>query len=502
MASEYTSAASADDFHSDHLEERTTAKAEQPVGWFAKQTRLRRRLDTAWTLAGIHRGLAGKGDQSQATTRLCNLEDALETAAAAEGEKELAEVQDQIVRALAGRLLSRAKEENPGYLLLNPCSFTRRVGLELDDITTPLPIDGPVKACQIDAGRARLVVEVPPLGFAWFPKAGPPGTPPMKERMKLADERCVRNEFFEAEVDPLTGGLRALRDHRLRINRIGQQLLFNPGSKMRASEIKTTVAGPALGEITSSGTVLGEQDQVLARFKQRFRAWWGRPVLELRIELTVEQPPAGYPWHAYFAARFAWGDERVTLLRGVNGMGYISNQTRPETPDFMELRMGQHKTALFLGGLPFHQRQGPRMLDVILVPEDETTQVFDLALGVEREHLMHTAQGMVTPVPLLATAKGPPHVGASGWLFHLDAQNLLLTSMRPVADGADAVTLRMLEVSNHSGPAELRCVRDPKRAVLVDARGEMQIEAAVSGDAVSFESSACDLMHLKVEFSE
>src|SRR5262249_25513634 len=314
---------------------------------------------------------------------------------------------EQIMQALAGRLLSRAKEERPSYLVMNPCSFTRRVGLELDDIKTPLPIDGPVKACQIDAGKARLVIEGPPMCSAWCPNACPPGTPPMKERMKLADERCVRNEFFEAEVDPVTGGLRALRDHRLRINRVGQQLLFNPGSKMRASEIKTTVAGPALGEITSTGTVLGEKDQVLARFKQRFRAWWGRPVLELRIEITPEQPPAGYPWHAYFAARFAWGDDRVTLVRGVNGMGYITNHTRPETPDFIELRMGQHKTSLFLGGLPFHQRQGQRMLDIILVPEGETTQVFDLALAVEREHLMHTAQGMVTPVPLLATAKGP-----------------------------------------------------------------------------------------------
>jgi hypothetical protein len=502
MASEYTSAASADEFHSDYLEERTIAKSPEPVGWFARQTRLRRRIDTAWTLAGIYRGLIGKTEQLSAVAQLTNLEDRLETAANPEAEKELADMTEQIMQALAGRLLSRAKEERPGYLVMNPCSFTRRVGLELDDIKSPLPIDGPVKACQIDTDKARLVVEVPPMGFAWFPKAGPSGTPPMKERMKLADERCVRNEFFEAEVDPLTGGLRALRDHRLRINRVGQQLLFNPGSKMRASEVKTTVAGPALGEITSSGTVLGEKDQVLARYKQRFRAWWGRPVLELRIEITPEQPPAGYPWHAYFAARFAWGDDRVTLVRGVNGMGYITNHTRPETPDFLELRMGQHKTSLFLGGLPFHQRQGQRMLDIILVPEGETTQVFDLALAVEREHLMHTAQGMVTPVPLLATAKGPPHVGAAGWLFHLDAPNLLLTSMRPAPDGADAVTLRMLEVSNHSGPAELRCVRDPKRAVLVDARGEMQIEAAVNGDAVSFESSACDVVQLKVSYSE
>src|SRR5262249_1183186 len=145
MASEYTAASSADDFHSDYLEERTNAKSPAPVGWFAAQTRLRRRLDTGWTLAGIYRGLAGKADQHRFDERLSRVEDQLEAAQTSEASKSsevsLVEVNDQILQALAGRLLSRAKEERPGYLVLNPCSFTRRLALELDDIKTPLPID-------------------------------------------------------------------------------------------------------------------------------------------------------------------------------------------------------------------------------------------------------------------------------------------------------------------------------------------------------------------------
>ena len=172
--------------------------------------------------------------------------------------------------------------------------------------------------------------------------------------MRLADERSVRNEFFEAEIDPTTGGLRAIRDQRTRINRLGQQLVFNPGSTMRASEVKVTSAGPALGEIVSEGVLLGEQQQVLATFRQRFRAWLGRPLLELRIEIYPEQPPTGYPWHAYYGARFAWRDERAMLLRGVNGTGYITSHTRPETPDYLELRAGRQSTSIFPGGLPFH----------------------------------------------------------------------------------------------------------------------------------------------------
>src|SRR5208282_5942875 len=132
-------------------------------------------------------------------------------------------------------------------------------------------------------------------------------------------------------------------------------------------------------------------------------------------------------------------------------------------------------------GLPFHQREGGHMLDVILVTAGEIAQVFDLAIGLDREQPMQTALGLVTPALVVPTTKGPPHIGAKGWLFHLDAPNLLLTSMRPggqefAAEGArrqlvDAVTVRLLECTGLSTPAELRCVRNPARVSALDGRG-------------------------------
>lgn len=523
---DYAPAASADEFHGDYLVERTTGPEapavgeepaerpkppspdptqpwrHQPVSAFARQVRARRRLDTAWTLTALHRSLGGKILTSEGTPfegHLAALEDRLE------GEptlplEELAAAQERAASALAQRLVARGQENNPGYLVLNPCSFKRRVALELPDVTGALPVAGPLKACQVDGTTARLVVEVPALGFAWLPRATA-ATPPPPRRLRLADERCVRNEFFEAEVDPQTGGLRAIRDQRTRINRLGQQLVFNPGSTMRVKEVRMTSAGPALGEIVSEGALLDGQDEVLATFRQRFRAWLGRPVLDLRIEIFPVRPPEGYPWHAYYGARFAWRDERATLLRGVNGGASVTSHTRPETPDFLELRLGRYGTTLFPGGLPFHQRHGGRMLDVVLVPEGETTQVFDLAIGLDREHPMQTALGMVSPAPVVPTDRGPPHVGAEGWLFHLDATNLLLTSLRPAPDGGDGITARLWEVDGHDGPAELRCVRDPVRAMVLDARGTAQLDAATQGDAVQFEAVRNDFLQLRVDFS-
>jgi hypothetical protein len=417
-------------------------------------------------------------------------------------------VERKVAGSLAERLQARAAADQPGYLVLNPCSFIRRVALEVDGGPAPVPVGGVVKASQLDGGTQRLVVEIPALGFAWVPRAGSPGTPPPAMRMRLADQRGVRNEFFEAEVDQTTGGLRGIFDRRSQLNRLGQRLVFNPGSTMRATSVQVISSGPALGEVVSEGQLLGEQQQVLARYRQRFRAWLGRPLLELRIELYPEQPAAGYPWHAYYAARFAWRDERATLLRGLSGTSQVTSDQRPLTPDFLELRLGRQSTTLFPGGLPFHQRHEGRMLDVVLIPEGETANVFDLGIGLDREHPMQTALGLVTPVPVVPTAKGPPHIGASGWLFHLDATNLVLTSLRPgsleqrdgTSPASDAVTARLLECTAYHTVAELRCVRDPRRAVFLDARGTRLMDASTNGDAVAFEVAPGDLVQLQVEF--
>lgn len=508
LAGDYTSPPEADEFHGDYLGERTTSASvipgewrDRPVSGFARHARARRELDTAWGLAALLRGLGGAGGaDADLEAALAGLEERVEGMGATP-DKELAEAQDRAAGLLARRLVARGRENNPGYLVLNPCSFLRRVALELPDVPAPLPLGGPLKACQVEGGTARVVVEVPAFGFAWVPRAAPGAAAPPAGRMRLADERCVRNEFFEAEVDAATGGLRAVRDVRMRVSRLGQQLVFNPGSTMQARSIKTTSTGPALGEIVSEGVLLDSQDQLLATFRQRLRAWIGRPVLELRIELFPANPPRGYPWHAFYAARFAWRDERATLLRGVNGTAFVTGHTRPETPDFLEVRLGRSNAVVFPGGLPFHQRHGGRMLDVILIPEGETATAFDLGIGVDRDYATQTALGLVTPVPVVATTQGPPHVGATGWLFHLDAPNLVVTSLRPAPGGADAVVARMLECSGHGGAAEFRCARNPTRAELVDARGVHLLDASTHGDAVQLDVGRNDLIHLRVDFS-
>jgi hypothetical protein len=512
---EYPPLLSADEFHSDLLGERVEKHEADPVSSFARHLRTRRRLDACATYAALHRALSGTRDTLEVEAELRRLEDEIERAAdVGTAPAGLVELERKTTAALADRLQARAAANQPGYLLLNPCGFARRVALELEGGTRPLPIAGPVKACQLDGSTLRVVAEVPALGFCWLPREGPPGTQAMPARLRLGDQATltIRNEFLEAEVDSTTGGLRAIRDLRTRANRLGQQLVFNPGSRMVPREIKVT-SGPALGEIVSTGTLVGEQDQVLAKYRQRLRLWLGRPLLEMRIELEPQQPPAGYPWHAYYGARFAWRDEREPLVRGVAGTGHVTQHPRPQTPDYLEIRQPpRNNTVIFPGGLPFHHKQAGRMVDVILITEGEKATTFELGLALDREVPMQTALGFASPLAIVPTTKGPPHIGASGWLFHIDASNLLLTRLVPGAleirpgvdpppNPRDAITARFLECAGYSGLAEFRCVRDPKRAVVLNAAGQYLLEPNLSGDIVHLEVSPNDLVQVQVEFS-
>jgi hypothetical protein len=511
---EYPPSLAADEFHYDFLTERMNAHRPDPVSGFVAHLRLRRRVDACWTYAALHRSLAGVRDPLRVDDELRALELELEGPRELSDSGRLEALERQITQALADRLQARAAESQSGYLLLNPCGFARRAALELGPASRPLPIAGAVKACQLDGDQLRAVVEVPALGFCWLPREGPPGTAPMAAKLRLGDQasNTIRNEFFEAEVDPITGGLKAIRDHKSRVNRLGQQLVFNPGSRMVVKDIRVTSAGPALGEIVSEGVLIGEQEQVLASFRQRLRAWMGRPLLEVRIELEPTQPPAGYGWHAYYGARFAWREERAALFRSINGSGFHTTHPRPQSPDYLEIRLPPQSTAILTGGLPFHQKQGGRMVDVILVPEGEKVTTFDLGIVLDRDQPIQTALGYASPLAIVPTRKGPPHIGAAGWLFHVDASNLLLTRMvpgkvevradaEPSSGVADAVTARFLECANYSGFAEFRCVRDPVRAAILNAAGQHLLQANHHGDVVNLEVSPNDLVQVQVEFS-
>jgi len=102
------------------------------------------------------------------------------------------------------------------------------------------------------------------------------------------------------------------------------------------------------------------------------------------------------------------------------------------------------------------------------------------------------------------TDKGPPPVGPSGWLGHLDLPSLLLTELRPADPGEGtvrAVAARFVECSGYGGTADFRFARDAARAGLIDGEGNPLNELTMTDGAVPLEFSAGETFRVKVEWA-
>ena len=498
MAGEYASAATADDFAIDHLDRLVSANEPRPVSRFGAHWQQRRHVDAAGTWLALLRTLGGRADDAL-EQQLRDWEARIECAS------DIAQLDSDPAaripeRLLAERLVSHATGQQAGLMLLNPCAFARRVSVDRTDFETSPPVAPPVRAAQRDDIATRLVVDIPALGFAWVPMNSAAAASSTATRPAAASENTIRNEFLEAEIDAMTGGLRAIRDLKTRENRLDMQLVYQPGSVMHAKSVAITARGPAMAEITTEGALLDEQQQVLRPFRQKFRVWAGRPILEIELNLLPGREPQGYAWHAYYGARFAWRDERATLMRGNGGLGSVTTHSRPVTPEYLELRSGRLKTLILPRGLPFHQRHGGRMLDVILAPPGETVVNYELAIALDRDMPAQTAWGVMSPIAAVPVEKGPPHIGATGWLTHLDAPNLLLTSFRPVA-GRNAIVVRLQETAGVAGAATLRFARNPVAAEILEPDGTTMMPLTIDGDAVLFETAAHEWTEMRVDFA-
>jgi alpha-mannosidase len=190
----------------------------------------------------------------------------------------LIEIKDR----LAQRLLSHASSQSPGYLIFNPCSFERRIPFYLEEATTLLP--APAYASERCGAGTNAVVEVPPLGFAWLPRSVEKGTKVRIPKNPIVEGNTLRNEYLQVDVDPQTGGLKAIRDAQKQIPRLGQQLVFGPGSTMRCQSILPRL-GHVVGAIVTAGVLVDAHEQIIANFEQTLALWAGRKLLEVEILL-------------------------------------------------------------------------------------------------------------------------------------------------------------------------------------------------------------------------
>jgi alpha-mannosidase len=275
---------------------------------------------------------------------------------------------------------------------------------------------------------------------------------------------------------------------------------------MAADKISVTSSGPIVGRITCRGRLVSREGERLARFVETIEARRGSPILELRIDLDVEQEPGPDPWNSYYAARFAWSDATADVYRSVCLANRRTERAQLESPHFVDIRSGQKGITILTGGLPYHRRFGLRKLDTLLVVRGETARSFRLGIGVNLTHPVHAALDFLAPEHVHRET-APAAAARSGWLFHVDAKNVVATHWSPLRSGERIVGFRarLLETEGRSCRVSLASFRPVKSARKTDFQGEQPTElSALSAqdDKVTMELKAHEWAQVEVGFAK
>jgi alpha-mannosidase len=275
-----------------------------------------------------------------------------------------------------------------------------------------------------------------------------------------------------------------------------------------------------MGEIVTTGELIDQTNgQKLTGFRQTFRVWRGRPVLEMEIEFDSPRLPDGDPWTNYIAARFAWNSSLAALTRSVLGGAQTNwKDERLETPLYLEIADEDQRTTILTHGLPFHRKTGERMIDSIMLVSGESERKFRFTIAIDQAYPMQAALDSLTPITVIPTAKGPPKSGNSGWFFHIDVKNVqiiqLLELMEAPADLTDAwdplatqpqptdkgLAIRLLETEGRPVRVTLQCYRSPKTARQRDFQGRTVSDLTVRGDSVQIDLAAHEIADVELRW--
>jgi alpha-mannosidase len=493
----------ADKYRSPYLKQAIAAEEPDPISrWvrYHRQCVLAGDVQTMRTLSGLIRG----------------------DCPAAPASQDPAEAAGQLAASIKGPQTG----PNPGLLFLNPRSRRVRWPVEAPGGGSLPEVALPVVAAAEAEGHRQVLLEVPAMGFAWVgaPTQGTTGEKPKaaskaKEEPPLVGENVLRNEYLQAQVSPTTGAIQSLQSYAIRGNRLAQQIAMRlppPAeleydvdpeaeenySLMAADEITASMLGPMVGRIVSRGRLMDRAGKRLASFVQTMIVRRGSPLLELEIDLDLKRLPEPSPWKSYCAIRFAWSDETADVFHGVGLCRQPSDGKFLESPHFIDIRSPRTQLTILSGGLPYHRRYGVRKLDTLLVVHGETARKFRLGIGVDVRYPAHAAMEVLAQPPECYPLESAPRT-PWGWLFHLDARNVLATHWEPlVANGrATGFRVRLLETEGRHSELALRSFRPLASARKVDFLGGLQSELPVDADQVTVELRPREWIQVEAAFS-
>ncbi len=362
--------------------------------------------------------------------------------------------------------------------LVNTTSFKRRIVVHSDtaEIGSAKNV-GPIVYADSNSNGTHWVVEIPPMGSVRLPFNELGSTDAFRSDPEISDGQILRNEFFELTVDDKTGGIRSIQLYHTRLNLVAQQLAIRIPSerdgydqpltkarytKMVADKIDIQSPNRLSGSIITQGKLI-DGSETLAKFKQIVSLSRGRPIANVKVELSLLKDLSHSVNH-YVCSRMAWKSEASRVIANTQEARHEVSSDWFNATNFIEIAQDEHRLTMLTGGLPYHRRANRRMLDSLLIAGAESQRQFSFGLGVDLPYGMAAAIDQMTPaIEIQSDTSTEPSV-ASNWMFHFSAKNIQATHWEPLLESTDpnqtqwsGVRIRLRETEGRKGKLTIRC---------------------------------------------
>lgn len=272
-------------------------------------------------------------------------------------------------------------------------------------------------------------------------------------------------------------------------------------SRMVADRIEREPPASGGGEcLVSRGRLVGAGDRTVGSFTQRIALVDDLPVVLLDVDVRLERGPTGPLFEEHAACRFAWNENvDAAIRRSLHTQSIATERSRIPASHFIEIhqqgRLGEaaepDRVTILTGGLPWHVRSGPHMLDSILLAAGGTHCSRRLAVGVGIARPWDAALAVLAGEPIDADGPAAP-------------ANVRLTA-GPVErrDGrVVAARVGLLESAGRAGPVSIEWAADVDSVRPCNAAGAPVGEPLAIGEgrSTTVHLGRYQWLHLDVRF--
>lgn len=296
--------------------------------------------------------------------------------------------------------------------------------------------------------------EVPPHAVAICKEVIKP------EDVPRVDGNVLRNEHIELTINQDTGGIQAVRPHRVRRNFLSQRLVLLDSRNrptactMQLDGFEQQDFGPNVAAVASKGFVLDQAGKLQARFEQSFRLDCGAHFATCEISIWPEDLP-----YLDLACEFRCSEPDAPIYRGLQWSRLPLESARVTAFEYLQIASPQTPLTIAAARTQWMIRTGEGRFATILTPEPNCRKwCYEYAIGFGNRYPMQTLLGGLSETdstPVIAKSDTP----SSAWWLHLGAANVLATHLNVTQDSPRTLKLRLIETEGRVGKVTIRLAK-------------------------------------------